>query len=150
MYTKILVPLDGSKRAEKILPHVVEMARCTGAAVELLEIVPPVYYVMDPQVSYMDINLEETKYRVEEAQKYLDERGQELTARGLTVTTAVEQGPIVETIIEVARQRAVDLIAMASHGRSGLGRVFYGSVAAGVLQQVDRPLLLVRSRDDDE
>ncbi len=149
MYTKILVPLDGSKRAEKILPHVAEMARCTGAAVQLLEVVPPVYYVMDPQISYMDINLGETKYRVEEAEKYLEERRQELTARGLVASTLVEQGPIVETIIEVARQQSADLIAMASHGRSGLGRVFYGSVAAGVLQQVDRPLLLVRSRDDD-
>ncbi len=149
MYTKILVPLDGSKRAEKILTHVAEMARCTGAMVQLLEVVPPVYYVMDPQISYMDINLEETKFRVEEAEKYLEERRQELTARGLVASTLVEQGPIVETIIEVARQQNADLIAMASHGRSGLGRVFYGSVAAGVLQQVDRPLLLVRSRDDD-
>jgi nucleotide-binding universal stress UspA family protein len=53
---------------------------------------------------------------------------------------------VVDTIIQTAKEHAVDLVAMASHGRTGLERVFYGSVAAGVLQSVDRPLLLVRSR----
>ena len=57
----------------------------------------------------------------------------------------VEQGPVVGTILNVAEREQVDLIAMASHGRTGLARVFYGSVAAGILQQVDRPLLLIRS-----
>jgi nucleotide-binding universal stress UspA family protein len=58
----------------------------------------------------------------------------------------VESGNVVETIIRVAAEESADLIAMASHGRGGLSRVFYGSVAAGTLQQVDRPLLLIRSR----
>jgi len=57
----------------------------------------------------------------------------------------VEIGPVVETIITVAEGEGADLIAMASHGRTGLSRVFYGSIAAGVLQRVDRPLLLIRS-----
>ncbi|MCB0075487.1 MAG: universal stress protein, partial [Caldilineaceae bacterium] len=59
----------------------------------------------------------------------------------------VEQGPIVRTILDVAERENADLIAMASHGRSGLARVFYGSVAAGVLQSADRPLLIVRAQD---
>jgi nucleotide-binding universal stress UspA family protein len=56
---------------------------------------------------------------------------------------------VVEGIIAVAASEEVDLIAMASHGRGGLARVFYGSVAAGVLQRIDRPLLLIRSRKDN-
>lgn len=149
MYKMILVPLDGSKRAEKILPHVEEMARCTGARLTLLEVVVPIYYVMDPQVSFMDINLEETKFRLEEAEAYLNMQRKQLEAKGMQVEIRVEQGPVVESILEAARRENADIIAMASHGRSGLGRVFYGSVAAGVLQQVDRPLLLIRSRDED-
>jgi nucleotide-binding universal stress UspA family protein len=57
-------------------------------------------------------------------------------------------GAIVAEIIDAAEREGADLIAMASHGRTGLARVFYGSVAAGVLHRVDRPLLLVRSEGD--
>jgi nucleotide-binding universal stress UspA family protein len=55
----------------------------------------------------------------------------------------------VEAIINAAEREDADLIAIASHGRSGLSGVFYGSVAAGVLHRVDRPLLLIRSRGDE-
>ncbi|HUV92071.1 MAG TPA: universal stress protein, partial [Anaerolineales bacterium] len=65
--------------------------------------------------------------------------------KGIQAKSFVEQGPVVKTIINVAEREGVDLIAMASHGRSGLSRVFYGSVAAGVLNQVARPLLLIRA-----
>jgi len=53
---------------------------------------------------------------------------------------------VVDAILQSAEQEKVDLIAMSSHGRGGLARVFYGSVAAGLLQRVDRPLLIIRSR----
>jgi nucleotide-binding universal stress UspA family protein len=55
----------------------------------------------------------------------------------------------VEAIIDAAEREGADLIALASHGRTGLANVFYGSVAAGVLHRIDRPLLLVRSRGND-
>jgi len=55
----------------------------------------------------------------------------------------VVQGPVAEAIINAAESEGVDLIALASHGRSGLSRVFYGSVAAGVLHRIDQPLLLI-------
>ena len=58
-------------------------------------------------------------------------------------------GPVVEGIISIALQEGVDLIALASHGRGGLSRVFYGSVAAGLLHRVDRPLLIIRSRETE-
>jgi nucleotide-binding universal stress UspA family protein len=66
---------------------------------------------------------------------------------GFDTNALVMHGPVVESIIKAANTEDVDLIAMASHGRSGLGHVFYGSVAAGVLNRIDRPLLLIRSRD---
>ena len=53
-----------------------------------------------------------------------------------------------EAITETAEREGADLIAMASHGRSGLSQVFYGSVAAGVLRRIDRPLLLICSRNE--
>lgn len=58
-------------------------------------------------------------------------------------------GPVVEEIAQSAEREEADLIAMASHGRTGLARVFYGSVAAGVLHRLDRPLFLIRSLNND-
>ena len=147
MYKSILVPLDGSYRAEKILPHVKKMAQCTGARVILMQVVVPVYYMMDPQVTYVNINMEETQWRLDEAKTYLEQITQEFSEKSIQVDIRVEQGPIVETIIEIAQETDASMIALASHGRSGLGQVFYGSVTAGILQRVDRPLLVVRSRD---
>jgi nucleotide-binding universal stress UspA family protein len=72
----------------------------------------------------------------------------EFREKGISVKTIVLRGTVVNNIISVSESEDVDLIAMASHGRTGLGRVFYGSVAAGVLHQVDRPLLLIRARGD--
>jgi nucleotide-binding universal stress UspA family protein len=85
--------------------------------------------------------------RATEAQSYLADVKKRLREEGVMARLVVSDGPVVDAIIEVAEREAVDLIAMASHGRTGLRRVFYGSVAAGVLHRVDRPLLLVRSEE---
>ena len=66
---------------------------------------------------------------------------------GITVKTFVETGPVVSVILDVAEREGATLIAMASHGRTGLGRVFYGSVAEGILHKADRPLLLIRATE---
>jgi nucleotide-binding universal stress UspA family protein len=65
---------------------------------------------------------------------------------GINARMELGQRAVVAAIIAAAARHEADLIALASHGRSGLAQVFYGSVAAGVLQRVDRPLLLVRSQ----
>jgi nucleotide-binding universal stress UspA family protein len=148
MYKKILVPLDGSKRAEVILPHVEELAQHFEAEVILLEVVEPSTPLTTPQGTLTDI--EAVDREAEYAENYLVSVEGELSARGLSVARFVEYGPVVETIISVAEREQVDLIAMASHGRTGLARVFYGSVAAGVLQRIDRPLLLIRSQEEGE
>jgi nucleotide-binding universal stress UspA family protein len=64
---------------------------------------------------------------------------------GIEAKAEVLQGPVVQAITDAAEREDADLIAIASHGRSGLSQCFYGSVAAGVLHRVDRPLLVVRS-----
>lgn len=148
MYKTILVPLDGSPRAECILVHVEDMAQRYDAAVVLLQVVSPIIPVMDPDAFLLELGLDEIKVRINDAKAYLANLEDELTQKGIRVRAIVDHGSVVETIINMARKEGADLIAMASHGRSGLSRVFYGSVAAGVLQHVDRPLLLIRSRDD--
>ena len=81
----------------------------------------------------------------EEAQIYLDGLKGEFRKKGIESCTVVTHGSIVEAIISTAERVGADIIAIASHGRTGLSRVFYGSIAAGVLHRIDRALLLIRS-----
>jgi len=146
MYKKILVPLDGSSRAEAIMPHVEDLASCYGAAVILLQISEPTIAYTSPYDAYPELNIDQSERRAEEADSYLSGWVEKLADKGIETICRNEHGPVVMTILDVADDEDADLIAMASHGRSGLSRVFYGSVSAGVLHRVDRPLLLVRSQ----
>jgi len=76
---------------------------------------------------------------------YLESVCGKFREKGIASTVNVSYGPVVEGIIDIAKSRDADLITIASHGRSGLSKVFYGSVAAGVLHRADRPLLVIRS-----
>jgi nucleotide-binding universal stress UspA family protein len=145
MYRTILVPLDGSSRAEKILPHAEQLAQMFRAKIVLVQVVEPVYISVGPPEVPVMISQELTQQRADDTDAYLTGWKVRLEKKGIEVVTRVEHGPIVSTIIQVAEQTGADLIALASHGRSGLARVFYGSVAAGLLQHADRTLLIVRS-----
>jgi nucleotide-binding universal stress UspA family protein len=147
MYKNILVPLDGSGRAEKILPHVVSLAQCYSAGVtflQVIELTPLLIVDYGLPGGVLPELVEQTR---EEAEAYLASWQVKFAEKKITTSARVEQGSIVETVIRVAEEEDVDLIAMASHGRTGLSHVFYGSVASGVLHRVDRPLLLIRARE---
>ena len=146
MYNTILVPLDGSKRAEAILCHVRDLARRYEATVVLLQVVEPVPLSGGLEESYTVLP-EDFERWTKQAESYLATLQEEFREEGIEARTRVVSGPVVNAIIRAAEREGVDLIAMASHGRTGLSQVFYGSVAAGVLHRVDRPLLLIRSRD---
>jgi len=147
MYTTILVPLDGSPRAEKILAHVESLAQKYAATVVLLQVVEPNVAMVTPydMVPYYDPT--EAERITNEARIYLMAKASELEGDCITVKTFVETGPVVSVILDVAEREGATLIAMASHGRTGLGRVFYGSVAEGILHKADRPLLLIRATE---
>jgi len=156
MYRTILVPLDGSERAEKILPHVEALAGIKMGRLILLHAVEPTALTPPPLAgagvpapqtpgNYEDL-IEQAKKRGEE---YLAKIRSILKTKDIESETVVEIGPVVERIIRTAEERDVDLIALASHGRTGLARVFFGSVAAGVLHRSEHPLLLIRSREDE-
>jgi nucleotide-binding universal stress UspA family protein len=146
MYATILVPLDGSARAEKILPHVEQMARSFGSNVILLRVVEPIVTVSSADV-FVPAN-DSFSAKLEQAQAYLNDLKKKLQEKRIDAESRVIGSTIVDAICETAEHEKVDLIAMASHGRTGAARVFYGSVAAGVLHRVDRPLLIIRSRED--
>ncbi len=149
MYQTILVPLDGSELAEAILPHVEELAPHYGSTVVLLGVIElPHMVVPKSGETYDDLpsgSVDDLDARTAEAQAYLDRKANALCEKGIETRGRLEYGPVVTTIINSAREEDADLIAMASHGRGGLSDVYYGSVAAGILQRIDRPLLIVRA-----
>lgn len=146
MYPTILVPLDGSARAEKILSHVEQLVRSFGSKVSLLQVVEPIVTVSSADVCVP--TTDSLSAKLEQAQVYLDALRSRLQEKRVDAESRVLGSTIVDAICETAEHENVDLIAMASHGRTGAARVFYGSVAAGVLHRVDRPLLIIRSRED--
>ena len=145
MYEKILVPLDGSKRAEMIRPHVRELASRFQATVVLIMVIENIYA---DGIGETHISRSEDAFnaKLKDNELYLDGIASRFRDKGIDCKTLVAHGPVVEKIIEAANTEDADLIAMTSHGWGGLARIFYGSVAAGILNRVDRPLFIVRSR----
>ena len=145
MYKKILVPLDGSRRAENILPHVEDLAARYEAEVLLLQIIE--YQTQTgSDLDYHPLSTEDLDRTKQMAETYLVGIQSDFQKKRIPCHLTVTFGPVVEMIIYIAQKEKCDIVAMASHGRGGLARVFYGSVAAGVLQRIDRPLLIIRSK----
>jgi nucleotide-binding universal stress UspA family protein len=145
MYQTLLVPLDGSSRAESILPHVENLAMQFKSKVYFLQIVT----LHDATIQIDDIDQYQYNFnqKKEEIRAYLARIQEEFQKKGIVASYLIEEGAVVETILSVAQRENADLVAIASHGRSGLSRVFYGSVAAGIMQQIDRPMLVIRTRN---
>ncbi len=144
MYHTVLVPLDGSERAETILPHVQDIAQRYQAEVVFMSVLELPHTVVAPDGIYVPSQdvIEEHHREVED---YLEKHVKAFTELGLKASTHVAHGRTVDAICKAAQDVDADLVALASHGRTGLAQVFYGSVAAGVLHRIDRPLLLVRA-----
>ena len=145
MYNTIFVPLDGSELAEKILSHVEGLARCYNSTIIFLQVVrqPPFTGASENGYNLISRKILE---KTHQADSYLKALGEEFRKKGIKTQTCVKCDPVVKTITDTAASVGADLIAISSHGRTGLSRVFYGSVAAGLLHRVDRPLLIIRAR----
>ena len=145
MYKKILVPVDGSKRAEMAFPHMQELARLYDAEVTILFVLLQTF-ATGVEGAFIQSIENNAEIALEKAKYYMDRVYKEMRAAGVNIKSQIAQGDVVDSIIATAKNENSDLIIMTSHGRSGVGRVFYGSVAAGVLNRIDRPLLIIRSR----
>ncbi len=144
MYNTILTLLDGSERAEAILGHVEDIAQRYQAKVILFSVSEPFHTVVGPDGIYTP-SQELINERRQSMEDYLRAKQSQLREKSIEATTSFVYGRVVDEIIIAAEREGADLVAMTSHGRTGLASVFYGSVAAGVLHRIDRPLLLIRA-----
>ncbi len=145
MYKRILVPLDGSKVAEGVLPQVCELASALRAEVVLLRVAPTADSLLGNGVVVGNraTTLEGQMQR--SALGYLDRVKAGLGAVGAGVSCVAVSGPVAETIAEWAAANQVDLIALTSHGLGHAARWVFGSVADRLLQASKAPVLVVRA-----
>ena len=145
---RLLVPLDGSRRAEAILPAAMALAAVTGTEIALLQAVAPVSVMTDPPTSYpMGIDEEITKLERQQAQDYLDSLAEQLTAAGTRSSgAAVLGGTAFDTIRAVADEPGTGVIAITTHGRGGVRRMVLGSIADKLVRSGNVPVLVTRPR----
>jgi len=146
--SQILVPLDGSVLSEKALETAFTLAKLSGARITFLRVLRPVEDIIkidEHHSIYVDQQIE---YKTKRATKYLESIKDKAKTNSITTHTVLETGHAAETIIDYAKKNPVDLIVMATHGRTGLQRWVYGSTAGKVLNGASHPVLLVRSFSD--
>jgi nucleotide-binding universal stress UspA family protein len=143
---RILVPLDGSPLAEEALDAAASLARIWGTELSLVQVVRPTLLSTDsalPLPSAYDKEL--TAGCLGQAQEYLDEVVDRLYGQGLGASgTAVLGWSVADSILELARPDAVALVVIATHGRTGLGRLVFGSVADELVRGARVPVLVWR------
>src|SRR5262245_43732113 len=142
VYKRALVPLDGSMVAAAIVPFILEIAGPLDMEVVLLRVLVPSPPVMIEGASAAFV--EDIVKARREAEEYLESVAVCLRASGVRVTTEVRCGEAVTEILAGRREVDADIIAMTTHGRGGLSRVLYGSVAEAVLRQAEVPVFLTR------
>lgn len=155
MFERILVCLDGSKLAEQILSYATEAALRFNSKLVLLQVVGAhgTVPVVTAGASAYSVEAAEHQIEKEEAdtKTYLDGLAQPLREKGLDVECVTLRGlQVGRTIVDYADGHNVDLIAIATHGRSGLGRLVFGSVADFVLRESGLPILLIKPRQIDK
>ena len=150
MYERIIVPLDGSKVAEAALPNVedlvIRMAPKTKIEVTLLQVISNLTYnVLTPEeLAQIPYSEEDLKQIIQKSLEYLEKVAEKLRDKQISVKTRVSVGHAAEEIIKAAQETKANLIAMSTHGYSGVKRWAIGSVADKVLHISDIPVLLVR------
>ena len=151
MLQYILVPLDGSTLSEAILPHAVAIAQATGSALLLLQVLEPEYEPIFGALGIPEMVEEEELAQMRDAQlasihRYLENIARQLQGEGLEIHTKVIEGnhPASHIVWHAEYDTLLLMIAMTTHGRSGVLRWLFGNVAAEVVHTSPRPLLLLR------
>lgn len=132
-YRKILVPLDGSDWCERAIPHAIDVAQTNESEIILLRVVTP-------------------KDLPDEAEEeYLTRLQAEVSQQNVSVRTQIIEGTAVAHLIcEYVMHEGVNLVIMSTHGRTGLARLFYGSVSRDVMECIDVPVLLIQPDKDEQ
>lgn len=152
-FARIAVPLDGSSFAEQALPVALELARSAGARLQLVRVAETFRHELPEEPASVlrtpsfEAILERFDELEAETRGYLEATAERLREEGVTVTWEARSGDPWDELLAYTRTVRPDLMVMTTHGRGGLARWFYGSVADKLLTQSEVPLLLIRVRE---
>ena len=146
LLARVLLPLDGSEAGEAAVPYVQELMRRLGSEVILLGVVPAGQHIRTvgglDYILYPEQHLEAVKA---EAREYLNKVYRRLKRREGKIRVEIKVGDIAREIIKFAEENKVSLIAISSHGHSGIARWVFGSIANRVVQASSAPVLIVKA-----
>ncbi len=147
MYQHIMVPMDGSKLAECVLPHVEKVAGGGNPVkVTLVRVVPPFHLHDYAEAKLQPKEQKQLEERAKEnASKYLDKIVKRLTRKGIEAEAVVLFGNVVPTLVDYTGKNGVELIVISTHGRSSISQLIFGSVAENILRYSCVPVLMVRA-----
>ena len=144
---QILISLDGSKLAEAVIPQAVALARATHNTITLLQVITPPSGYLTTNTALPENWYSET---IAGSRKYLQAVAKGIQAIGVEAQIATIDGTSTSGILTYVEQHAdVSLIAMASHGRDGIGRWFLGSIASDIIHSLPKPLLLIHPDNNE-
>lgn len=141
MFKHILLPLDGSSLAERVLPHALSLSKAFNAKLTLLRVV----YQVDHKTQLSSVNPIDWQMRVSEAEGYIDSVQDRLTQKGVKTDGYVLEGRPAQQIINFAKNKDVDLIILSSHGNSGISGWNINSTVQKVLLRAYMPVMIVRA-----
>ncbi len=147
----ILLPTDFSECANYALSYATSLARSAGASIICVHVIEPVV----PTVGYTGLTepmpMTDLSEQLEEsAERELPKIGACDECNGLEVEEVIAHGDAAAEIVRVAKERKVDLIVIASHGRTGLGRILFGSTAESVVRHASCPVLVVKPNQESD
>ncbi len=144
MYKHILVPLDGSELAERALVEAKRLAH-EGSQITLFQVIRLPLPIVSPDIG-MNMPVVDIEDMYGEARAYLERLAAQLVQEGFTADAAVvDSDHVADAIVSYATKHQIDLIIKTTHGRGGLSRLVFGSVAEGVLRHARCPILLIRT-----
>lgn len=151
MYRRIVVPLDGSPTAERALEHALPLAQTGSAEIILVRAEEPLVSLLEPANPEAAVAVAETAAVIErtheDVEQYLASTSDRVRTAGLRVRSENPQGHTAHAIVEVARDARADLIVLTTHGRSGVARVVFGSVAEEVVRKAPCPVLVIPTHE---
>ena len=149
MYERILVPLDGSPLSESILPYVQSLAKALNAELVLLHvIVSPVEEFTDHNKTSLAPKASMEAEAKRESIRYMKDLCAALEKDGVRATYLVREGSVTEKILEDAEIMQADMIAMSTHGRSGVRRLLMGSITEWMVKHSPMPVMVIHPKSE--
>lgn len=151
MFQHLLIPLDGSPRAEEALPYALALAERFNATLTLLQVAGPATWEAEMRAELPDAAAQLQHRELDSITAYLRRKEDELASQGFTVSAlAVHDTSIPDAILAAAASEGADTIVMCTHGLTGLRRLLLGSVAEQVVRRSPVPVVLIRSQREEE